>query len=415
MTTATSALPRHIELDALRGFAVMGILLMNIIAFALPELAYINPAIHGASNSADTISWFLSFIFVDGKMRGLFTLLFGASMMLVIARAEAKGENAAKVHFSRMGWLALFGLAHFFLVWFGDILFLYAVIGCLAWFMADWDCDELIRKALLIYAMGFIAYLLFMGSMFYLQYQAQVAGPGSAMDTDFQEMLAEIALSPEMISQEIALYQGSYAQILADKLTNHWYGPLSLVLTSGTETLPFMMLGMALYKNGFMTGQWDDARYRSLGLRLTGWGLVLVVPLAWLVYASDFDPLIAFNAALAWSIPSRLLLTVGFAALLILLIRKLAHGPLLQRIAAAGRVAFTNYLGTSILMTFLFYGWGLGLFGQFGRAELTLFVIAAWGLMLLWSKPWLAHYRYGPLEWLWRSLARGEVQKLRIS
>lgn len=415
MTTATPALPRHIELDALRGFAVMGILLMNIIGFALPELAYINPAIHGASSGADMISWFLSFIFVDGKMRGLFTLLFGASMMLIIERAEAKGENAAKVHFSRMGWLALFGLAHFFLIWFGDILFLYAVIGCLAWFVADWDSDELIRKALLIYVIGFIAYLLFMGSMFYMQYLAEAAGPGSAMDAEYQEIIGEIALSPAKIAQEIAIYQqGSYSQIFADKLTNKWTYPFSLVLTNGTETLPFMMLGMALYKNGFMTGQWDTARYRSWGLRLTGWGLVLVVPLAWLVYWSGFDPLIAFNAALAWSIPSRLLLTVGFAALLILLIRKLAHNFILQRIAAAGRMAFTNYLGTSILMTFIFYGWGLGLFGQFGRAELYLFVLATWGLMLLWSGPWLMHFRYGPLEWLWRSLARGEVQKIRI-
>ncbi|MEM8917609.1 MAG: DUF418 domain-containing protein [Pseudomonadota bacterium] len=414
MTAATPALPRHIELDALRGFAVMGILLMNIIAFALPELAYINPAIHGSSSGADTISWFLSFIFVDGKMRGLFTLLFGASMMLIIARAEAKGENAAKVHFSRMGWLALFGLAHFFLIWFGDILFLYAVIGCLAWFVADWDSDELIRKGVLIYAMGFVAWLLFMGSMFFLQYQAQMADPGSATDISFQEMIGELTLSPAKIAQEIAIYQGSWFEIVMDKVENYWFEPLFLVFTSGLETLPLMMLGMALYKNGFMTGQWESGRYRSLGLRLTGWGLVLIVPLAALVYWSGFDPLITFNAILAWSIPSRLLLTIGFAALLILLIQRLAHHAILQRIAAAGRVAFSNYLGTSILMTFIFYGWGLGLFGQFGRAELYLFVIATWVLMLLWSKPWLSHFRYGPLEWLWRSLARGEVQKLPI-
>ncbi|SIN59554.1 uncharacterized protein SAMN02745824_0082 [Parasphingorhabdus marina DSM 22363] len=414
MTSAKPALPRHIELDALRGFAVMGILLMNIIGFALLEMAYVNPAVYGMSNNADTISWFLSFVLVDGKMRGLFTLLFGASMMLIIARAEAKGENAAKVHFTRMGWLALFGLAHFFLVWFGDILFLYAVIGCLAWFVADWDSDELIRKALLIYAMGFIAYLLFMGGMFYLEYLAEMAGPGSESDADYRDMLSEIAPGAAVTAEEIAKYQGSYFQILTDKLTNKWDGPLILLVMNGLETLPLMMLGMAFYKNGFMTGQWDAARYRSFGLRLVGWGLLLMLPLAWLVWASGFDPLIAINASLAWSIPSRMLLTLGFAALLILLIQKLAHHSILQRIAAAGRVAFTNYLGTSILMTFIFYGWGLGLFGQFGRAELYLFVLGTWIVMLLWSQPWLSHFRYGPLEWLWRSLARGQMQKMRV-
>jgi len=99
------------------------------------------------------------------------------------------------------------------------------------------------------------------------------------------------------------------------------------------------------------------------------------------------------------------------AALIILLARP--SGFLATRIAAAGRAAFTNYLGTSILMTFIFYGWGLGLYGRFSRAELVPFVVGAWLLMLLWSKPWLDRYRYGPLEWLWRSLARGRIEPLR--
>ena len=102
---------RYITLDAMRGFAVMGILAMNIIGFAMPEWAYITPAAYGGDSAADRIAWAFSFVLIDGKMRGLFSLLFGASMMLVIDRATAKGESATRVHYSRMIWLALFGRA----------------------------------------------------------------------------------------------------------------------------------------------------------------------------------------------------------------------------------------------------------------------------------------------------------------
>jgi len=107
------------------------------------------------------------------------------------------------------------------------------------------------------------------------------------------------------------------------------------------------------------------------------------------------------------------MMTIGYAALLVLLIRRHAASGWIARIAAAGQAAFSNYIGTSLVMTSLFYGYGLGLFGAVGRLPLYLFVIGASALMLLWSKPWLARFRYGPLEWLWRSLARGAVQPMR--
>lgn len=412
---ATTTQTRHITLDALRGFAVMGILLMNIIGFSMPEMAYFSPAVYGGTETPDIIAWLLSFVFVDGKMRGLFTILFGASMMLVIERAEAKGESAAKVHYSRMLWLALFGLAHYFLIWWGDILFIYAMIGCLAYFVAHWDGRKLIRGAVLIYVSGFVAYVLFTGSLFYLQYLAATAGPGSAMDMEYQETIKEIATGAVGIAEDIAIHQGSYGTILIDKITEHWWAPLVTLLMTITETLPFMMIGMAFYKSGFMTGEWEAARYKKFGLGFTALGLVLIIPIAVLMIVTNFDPLITLNGSIAWSIPSRLLMTIGYAALLILMIKALSHSALLHRIAAAGRAAFSNYLGTSILMTFIFYGWGLGLYGQVDRAELYLFVPSAWIIMLLWSKPWLMRFRYGPLEWLWRSLARKELQSMKIA
>src|SRR3546814_11868070 len=106
-------------------------------------------------------------------------------------------------------------------------------------------------------------------------------------------------------------------------------------------------------------------------------------------------------------------MTVGWAALSMLLIRTRASASVRVRLAAAGRMAFTNYLTTSIVMTSIFYGYGLGLFGSVGRAALYLFCLGMWAAMLLWSKPWLDRFHYGPFEWLWRSLARAQRQPMR--
>ncbi|MEO9634705.1 MAG: DUF418 domain-containing protein [Parasphingorhabdus sp.] len=410
-----AASQRYLELDALRGFAVIGILAMNIVGFSMPEMAYISPAIYGGTDTPDIISWFLSYLLVDGKMRGLFTFLFGASLMLICDRAAAKGESPAKTHFSRMFWLGLFGLIHYFFIWWGDILFLYAVIGCLAFRMRDFESAKLIKWGVIIYATGFISYSLFTGSLFYLQYAAGLEGSGSEMALEYQKAMAEISPSAASIASDIALYGSGYFNILSHHFGEKWIGPFALVLSNGMETLPFMMFGMALYKNGFLTGEWETKAYRKLAIKTISLGLLLLIPLGIWAVASGFEILITLNAVMSWAMPSRLLMTIGYLALMIMIIQRYANRPILQRVAAAGRVAFSNYLGTSILMTFIFYGWGLGLYGSIGRAELYLFVLGAWALMLLWSKPWLMRFRYGPLEWLWRSLARGQPQPMRLS
>lgn len=411
----TAATQRYLELDALRGFAVMGILMMNIVAFSMPEMAYISPAIYGGTDLPDMMSWLMSYLFVDGKMRGLFTFLFGASLALVCDRAAAKGENPARTHFSRMFWLAVFGLIHFFFIWWGDILFLYAVIGSIAYFMRNLEAAKLIRWGLALYAIGFIGYALFTGSLFFLQYAAAAAGPGSEAALQYQDALDEIAPPAAALTAEVALYLSGYVDLLSYNLTEKWFDPMVLVVANSLETLPFMMFGMALYKNGFLTGEWETKQYLQLAKRTLSIGLILLIPLGiWMIY-SGFETILTLNAVLSWSMPSRLLMTVGYLAVLILVIQQFASHPLLHRVAAAGRVAFSNYLGTSILMTLLFYGWGLGFYGSVGRAELYLIVSIVWGIMLLWSKPWLLRYRYGPLEWLWRSLARWELQSMKIA
>jgi len=404
-------LPRHLTLDALRGIAVMGILAMNIIAFAMPEQAYLNPLAWGGSDPADLALWAVSMVMVDGKMRGLFSLLFGASMLLVIERAEAKGESPARVHYRRMGWLMLFGLAHYYLIWFGDILFLYAVVGMAAYPLRDRAPGALIRMGIACIAASFLILALSAATFLFLEHAAGLPGARPEIVASYRDTLNGIgAPGSATIGQEVAVYRGDYAGILALRFAA---GPFTGLMFTGFETLGFMLIGMALLKNGFLTGGWAPARYRRVAGIAYLWGLPPVIALCAWCFASGFEPITTFNAVFAWALPFRLVLVIGHAALALWIVTTQRERAWVRRVAAAGRVAFTNYLGTSVVMTTLFYGYGLGLFGSLSRLELIPFVLGGWAVILWWSKPWLERFAYGPMEWLWRSLARRRIQPMR--
>ncbi len=407
---ATTAQARHITLDALRGFAVMGILWMNITTFGFPEMAYISPIVGTSGSPSDIASWTASFIFFDGKMRAIFSLLFGASMMLVIERAAASGQSPAQVHYSRMFWLAIFGLCHFYLLWWGDILFLYAVSGAAAYIFRNWSGGKLIKGGIIAYVIGSVLLAIGMATMLYLQSEAAQPNASPEIIDEFAEMIEELGISTKALAEESAVYNGSFIQILIDKLTNQRWTPFQNLFLAPFETIPLMMIGMGLYKSGFLLGHADRRTYLRIGIWGTFIGGLLFAALAWLAADQGFEIIMMMNITQAWASLPRLLMAAGYVALLVLLIQRFPDHLLLHRVAAAGRVAFSNYLGTSLVMAFLFYGWGLGLFGTVGRAQMILLVLSSWITMLLWSKPWLIRYRYGPLEWLWRSLARRERQ-----
>lgn len=401
---------RLVTLDALRGFAVMGILAMNIVAFAMPEMAYVSPKAYGGETAADIAAWLFGFILVDGKMRGLFSILFGASMLLIVDRAEAGGQDSGSVHYRRMTWLAIFGLCHYVFLWWGDILFLYAAVGCIAFGFRHWEARRLIKWAIGLFTLGTLLTSLFFGSQLAVaSFADDPASPFAAAGSDLRDDYGEI---DDEVTEELALYRGSYLPMLEERLDSA-ANPFVGVLMSMLETLPLMMLGMALFRNGFLTGNWAAGDYRRVAWRWLPPGLLLTLAIAWLQWRSGFDYIVGVNAFMAWAGPGRLMMTVAYAALLLLLIRQAQASAWLSRVAAAGRAAFSNYLGTSIAMTTLFYGYGFGLFGEVGRWTLYLVCVAVWGLMLLWSKPWLDRFHYGPLEWLWRSLARGAWQPMR--
>ena len=411
MTATTAAPPRIETLDLVRGVAVMGILAMNIVAFSMPFAAYLNPVAYGTEGAADLASWLFSFIFIDGKMRGLFSLLFGASMLLVIERAEAKQHNAASVHFRRMAWLLLFGLLHTYFIWFGDILTQYALVGMIAWHFRHHDARSLCRIGVTLLLVHTVLHAGLAALTMQLERLAASPEASAAVISEWRGVERRYGLDPQALAEQVALYQGSYGQILAYTFQRYSEAPVWNLIFLGAETLAYILFGMAALRSGFLTGNWETGLYR----KVAAVGLAVTIPayaaLAAILFADDFGASSILAVTSAATVPFRPPMVLAYAALIILLTRK--GGWLADRIAAAGRAAFTNYLGTSIVMTAVFYGWGLGFYGTLSRVELWLVMIAACGVMLAWSKPWLDRFAYGPFEWLWRSLARWELQPMR--
>jgi uncharacterized protein len=263
---------------------------------------------------------------------------------------------------------------------------------------------------LIIFSLGFLLFGIQFGGLQILQMFATAPGASADLVKQYQDVRNSSDFDLN-IANELALHRGGYSDIVVAKLAE-WYSPLTLVLQSISETLPLMMIGMAMKMNGFLIGEWDRADYARWAKKLAPLGLLFSTLLAvWLAFAG-YDLITSLAVFLVWNSIPRLMVTIGYAALLIMLVERLEGTAFAARVAAVGRTAFTNYLGTSIVMTTIFYGYGLGWYGDVSRIGLWPFVLGAWAVMLLWSKPWLARFRYGPLEWLWRSLARMKLQPL---
>ena len=407
---ATTSSDRIFSLDMIRGLAVMGIFSVNIIAFAMIEAAYFNPAADGGWHGADLALWATNMLVIDGKMRTLFSMLFGASTLLVIERAEASGLSGPKVHVRRMLVLLGFGLIHFYLIWFGDILTLYAMSGLVAFLFRRLPVERLVALGAAFLVVGM---LIFAGFLF-SQYQADIAAhaPDATREAikEWNEGLGTFYPSAAKLAEDKALHLGSWLGLVKDNLAD-WKQIIPNTLVFMPDTIGLMLLGMAGYKSGFLTGEWADADYRRVVRIAIPIGLAACAGIVAYDIWSNFYIIGAFTAFVVLATPFITVMAFGYAALIILLSRR--QGWLAQRIAAAGRCAFTNYLGTSLIATFVFYGWGLGLYGSLSRWQAWLLVPLVWLIMLAWSKPWLERFAYGPLEWAWRSLSRGKLQPMR--
>jgi uncharacterized protein len=399
---------RLLSLDLVRGTALLGILLLNIVSFGMPEAAYFNPRAYGGWHGADLVAWLINFLFFDGRMRGLFSFLFGASLLIVTDAAEAAGRDPARAHYARMAWLLSFGLVHLWLVWHGDILAHYALVGMLAFPLRTLPIARLLSLGTVLVLVsaalfGTFAHDAWRMSLLPQTTQGEFASLVNAFGTP----------SAARIASELAVHRGDYAGVVGQRFGEYATSPLAMLLVYGWETLGYMLFGMAALRTGLLSGAWPRATYRRWWLRCWAIALPVYALLAIWLIAAKFSLFAVLIAAVTLPGLVRPLMIVGWACLILTLARP--EGWLTRRLAAAGRMAFSNYLATSLLCVWFFDGYGLGWFGHLSRWQLYPVVFCVWALLLLWSQPWLTVFRYGPFEWLWRSLSLGGMQPIRNS
>lgn len=404
---ADNAGKRLVTLDFVRGIAVLGILAANIVAFGQPLTAYIWPdAFLRDTGDRSGWLWIAQFVLIDGKMRGLFTLLFGAGMMLFMQKAWARGATRW-LQLRRLAILLAFGLMHFYLIWKGDILTGYAIIGAIALLFVRMEARNQLILGLIGYFAGVLVYAAMMAPLPFIA--DSEFGETAAMADTRQELALAIADAETDDRAETALITaGDYTGYVVHNWTEHGADPFVNITLFILETLPLMLIGMALYRLAFFNGGFERHMLLVWGWVGVAIGGVLSLLIGLWVQAGGFTFYGTLAAFIGLTPLPQLFMTVGLAALLVCYSPDVP-GWLAQRLIAAGRVAFTNYLGTSIVMVALFHGWGGGLFGRLDRPQLYGVVVGVWVVMLLWSKPWLDRYRYGPLEWLWRCLTYGRI------
>ena len=411
MNASARPTDRILSLDVIRGVAVMGIFSVNVIGFAMIEPAYLNPGAFGGHRGADLAMWLANYVLIDGKMRSLFSMLFGASMLLVIDRAEARDRSPRRIHYRRMLTLLGFGLLHFYFLWHGDILALYALVGMVAYAFRNSSVIKLLTTGttlLLTACVAFSFLAMQLGQADVAAHRADATVEDIKRWNDQSDFLVSDAAER---AAETRVAHSPFAVRARYMLTERTADPFTAALGFGFPTLGLMLFGMAAYRSGFLTGEWSRRRYRQVAAATLGVGGLVTLGLAWWVIATNFHVVTILFAFLGLGGPIELAMAFGYAALIILAIRP--NGTLTGRLAAVGRSAFSNYLGTSLVAAAIFYGDGLALFGRVSRAEAWLVVPPMWLLMLAWSKPWLDRFNYGPLEWAWRSLAEGELVPMR--
>jgi uncharacterized protein len=424
--SASPSADRLDSLDLLRGIAVLGILLMNIVGFGLP-LAYSDPTVAGGSTGANLWAWLLQVLFFEGTMRGLFTLLFGAGVVLFTSRAErSRPGEAADLHVRRMLWLVAFGFVNsHLLLWTGDILYEYGLVG-----LVLYAFRKARPRTLLVIAALILAGLMLRGG---LEYQglhtlrAEAASirtaeqRGATLDDAQRETLEEwdeawAQLSPpaEKIDATVAAMRGGFASAWTQVTGEILHYRTKFFYEYGApEDLATMLLGVALFGYGALQGAWSRRQY--LQLMLAGYGVGLTVNgfEAWWTLHHDWDPI---ETQFGWLVTyelGRVPTTLGHVGLVLLAWKSGWLQGAARRLAATGRMAFTNYLTQSVICTLLFTGVGFGLYGRLERHELYYVVAGIWLLQLAWSPWWLARFQQGPLEWLWRTLTYRERQPFR--
>jgi uncharacterized protein len=398
----TAPSERIVAIDALRGFAVLGILVMNIQSYSMVGAAYLNPTAYGDLNGVNRWVWVLSHLLTELKFMNIFSMLFGAGVLLLTRRIEAGGRSAASLHYRRTMWLIVIGLAHAYLLWYGDILVKYGVCALLVYLFRKVRTKRLLIVGLLIVSVGSLLYLMFGLSMPFWPAESR------------EELLRTWQPSAEEIARVVAAYRGGWLLQMAQRVPAAFeMETLVFVVQTGWRAIGLMLVGMALFKWGVLSAERSTGFYVRLAVIGLGVGF----------------PVVAFgivrNFAAGWSLDYSFFLgsqfnywgsvgvSLGYVAVLMLLAKSLRSAGIICRLAAVGRMAFTNYLLQTVICTTVLYGHGFGLFGRVQRWQQAVIVVVVWVAQLGLSPVWLRRFRFGPAEWLWRTLTYLRAQPMR--
>ena len=417
---------RILTLDALRGAALLGILIMNIAWFGLPEKVAEDLSIRGEHSGWNFICWWVVEVFFHGSMRGMFSMLFGASAVLILEKYAARSNSgdAPLFYFRRLLILFLFGLFNaYILLWPGDILYTYALAGMFIFAFYRMHPKKLFMVA------GIIMVLVSLKSTWQqqrpvrLKIAADAAIAAGIRATEAQKGDIDAWKSYQMgqsIAHKRSEAEGQTASVLGD-FRSFFLSNADVVHFLQTEftydfffldAFSFMLIGMALYRLGVLSGKKSRGFYFTLSLTGFAIGLPVYYHAASLKIEGNFNPyLIALQQPVQLEQFGRLGITLGYIGLLNLLFQLPYLSRLSELLSPVGRLAFTNYLMQSILCALIFYGFGFGLFNQLQRYELYFVVAALWLFQLIFSHIWLRFYSIGPFEWLWRSAAQGKWQR----
>ncbi len=393
---------RIISMDILRGIAVLGILIMNIQSFAMPSVAYNNPTAYENLVGNDLWVWLVSHVFADQKFMAIFSMMFGASVVMLSQKARKEQVRSTDLQNKRFIFLAIFGLLHAYLLWFGDVLFVYAICGFFMFIFRSKKSSVQIRTGIIFLIVGSLISLI-------IGYSTPLWEPG-----EYEATAAEIWLpNPTAIMEEIDFYRSNWErQILYRAPQAFQMQTTVFIFETFWRVAGLMLIGMALYKRRVFKAKQTVKYYTKMIGYGFGLGLPLVIIGTLLNFNYDWDFKLSFFYFTQFNYWGSILMALGYIGVIMLMCKSGTRSFLAKRLADVGKMALSTYLIQSIMCSFIFYGHGMALFGDMDRTGQIVFVMGIWIFNIVFAKLWLNYFKFGPFEWIWRSLTYGKMQPI---
>jgi uncharacterized protein len=412
------------SLDVMRGIVLFGILLMNINGYGL-YLAYSDPTVSGGAAGLNLYTWIAANLFFEGTMRALFSLLFGVGMFIFLDRLVKKGAgiNAADIYFRRITWLLIFGLIHgYLLLWVGEILYQYALMGFLVYSFRSMAPKKLILTAIILFCIG--------TTWNYFDYKSagelvENAALAETFESEGKELTKELKeaksdwegilskRSEEATTEAVQKMNQGYFGVVAHLApTNFEFDTVWPYRQDLWDVLSMMLIGIALFR-------WDvlsaEKSFKFYGLMaIIGYAIGLAINYYELkIILDDNFSFLSFRKSEVTYYWGRVFVAMGHIAMIMIFCKSNFLNWLKSRLALVGKMALTNYLMHSVICMFVFTGVGFGLFNKLERHELLYVVFSIWIFQLILSPIWLTYFHYGPMEWLWRNLSYQKVHPIR--